>query len=318
MGPRSLHVIFGAGQIGPHLARSLAARGHDVRIVRRTAGRPVDGIEVVAGDAGDMAFAAGVSRGAAAVYHCMNPAYSLPVWAVELPRIMTSLIAAAGGTGARLVVLDNLYMLGRPAGPMNEATPPQPASRKGEVRARVADLLFDAHRRGAVRAVAGRAADFYGPGGTQSYFGDFFWPRVLEGKPAQLVVNPDVPHTYHFTRDVADGLATLGEAPDDACGGWWMLPCAPADTTNGMVRRLGTALGRDIRTQRVPRIVLQAMSLFAPMMRELSEMAYQWEVPFICDDRRFRERFGASATPLDAGARETVAWAREHYGGGAK
>jgi hypothetical protein len=50
------------------------------------------------------------------------------------------------------------------------------------------------------------------------------------------------------------------------------------------------------------------------MIREVSEMLYQWDVPFVCVDRRFRERFGAAATPLDQGARATVEWAREHYG----
>src|SRR5204863_3012418 len=112
---------------------------------------------------------------------------------------------------------------GRTGGrPMNEDTPVNPASRKGEIRARVAAMLFDAHRRGDVRAVSGRAADFYGPRGRQGYFGDVFWPRVLAGKSAQILMNPDVPHTWHFTGDVAAGLAALGEAGDDAYGGWWM------------------------------------------------------------------------------------------------
>jgi hypothetical protein len=43
---------------------------------------------------------------------------------------MENLIAAAGRNGARLVVLDNVYMLGRPQGkPLDEDTPPRPCSR---------------------------------------------------------------------------------------------------------------------------------------------------------------------------------------------
>jgi nucleoside-diphosphate-sugar epimerase len=30
---RQLHVVFGAGQIGPRLARTLLAKGHAVRVV---------------------------------------------------------------------------------------------------------------------------------------------------------------------------------------------------------------------------------------------------------------------------------------------
>jgi nucleoside-diphosphate-sugar epimerase len=107
-----------------------------------------------------------VARGASTVYHCMNPPYYARVWAELLPRYMENLIAAAGQNGARLVVLDNVYMLGRPQGkPLDEDTPPRPCSRKGEIRARVAERMWEAHRRGDVRATSGRASDFYGPGG---------------------------------------------------------------------------------------------------------------------------------------------------------
>ena len=82
-----------------------------------------------------------------------------------------------------------------------------PASRKGEIRARVADRLFDAHRRGDVVATAGRASDFYCPGGTQTGLGDFFWPRVLAGKRAFIPFRLDAVHTYHYIPDVAAGLA---------------------------------------------------------------------------------------------------------------
>jgi nucleoside-diphosphate-sugar epimerase len=313
MPERERHVVFGAGQIGPLVAQLLVARGHDVRLVRRSAVPAAGGVAVLSGDAGDPTFATEAARGATIVYHCMNPAYSAAVWERELPRIMTSLVAAAGRAGARLVVLDNLYMLGRPTGPMNEDTPVAPASRKGLIRARVAEMMFAAHRRGDVHAVSGRASDFYGPVATNSYFGDRFWPRVLAGKSAQLLMDPDVPHTWHYTRDVAAGLVALGEADDTACGRWWMLPCAPPVTPRDMVRLLGIALGREIPVTRMPPALLGILGWFVPILREVGEMQHQWNVPFVCDDRRFRARFEVLPTALDTGAAEAVAWARSHY-----
>ena len=50
-----------------------------------------------------------------------------------------------------------------------------------------------------------------------------------------------------------------------------------------------------------------------PLMRELDEMLYQWDEPFIVDDRRFRERFGLEPADADSAAAETVAWASRHY-----
>jgi nucleoside-diphosphate-sugar epimerase len=316
MSESQLHVVFGAGQIGAALASQLGERGYRVRLARRSGGAP-PGVEVRLGDAGDAAFAAEASAGAAAIYHCMNPPYDAKAWARDLPRWAESLIAAAGRASARLVVLDNLYLLGRPGGrPLDEDSPIAPASRKGEIRARIHQQLLEAERRGAARVVIGRASDFYGPAGVATYFGDYFWPRAMRSGVAPMLMGLDTPHTYHYTLDVAAGLATLGTAPEDVTGRWWMLPCAPADTTRAMVRRLGAALGRDLRIERMPGALLTMLGLFMPLMREIGEMTYQWDEPFVTDDRRFRERFHPQVTSLDQGARATVEWAKQRYAAG--
>jgi nucleoside-diphosphate-sugar epimerase len=311
-----LHVIFGAGQVGYPLAERLVSKGMRVRVAKRSRTDVPAGADIVLGDAADASFCAEAAKGASAVYHCMNPPYSAKAWAELVPRYMDNLIAASAKAGARLVVLDNLYMLGRTGGkPMNEDTPVSPCSGKGEIRARAAERLFDAHRRGEVRAVCGRASDFYGPRGTAgTHLGDFFWKPALGGKTARVLIDPDAIHTYHYIPDVAAGLAVLGTCEDDALGRPWMLPCAPAETLRQLVARMSRALGRPLRVGRVPRWIVRIAGLVVPLMRELDEMMYQWEEPFIVDDRRFRERFGAVPTDRDAAARATVEWAARHYG----
>ncbi len=309
-----MHVIFGAGQVGTPLAAKLLEHGERVRVVRRSHGEIAPGAELVPGDALDAGFCGRACEGASVVYHCMNPAYDSALWAAVVPRTMDNLIAAAGGAGARLVVLDNLYMLGRTGGrPMNEDTPMNPCSRKGEIRALAAERLLDAHKKGEVRAVAGRASDYYGPRGTLTYLGEFFWKPVLAGKKARSPVDPDAVHTYHYIPDVAAGLAQLGGAPDDALGRAWMLPCQRAGSMRELADRFAKALGRRIPIGRLPKPVLKALGLFAPLIREMNEMLYQWDEPFVVDDRRFRERFAAQPVPADTAARDTVAWAQRHY-----
>src|SRR3984893_4213535 len=100
-----LHVLF-----GHPLSRILLGCGKRVRIVKRSAGGLPDGVELVRGDATDTNFCVEAARGASTVYHCISPPYYARVWAELLPRSMANLIAAAGRSGARLVVLDNVYM----------------------------------------------------------------------------------------------------------------------------------------------------------------------------------------------------------------
>jgi nucleoside-diphosphate-sugar epimerase len=275
----------------------------------------LEGVQLHRADAGDAAAVAEAVRDAMAVYHCMNPAYSAAVWAADLPRIQANLVAACGRAGARLIVLDNLYALGKPAGrQLSEATPLAPCSRKGEARARVHRDLEDAFRCGDVRAVTGCASDFYGPGGVWTQFADRFFRPAFAGKRVVMLPNLDQPHTYHYIPDVAAGLAALGQDP--GAEGTFMLPCRPAVTTRELVARIAAALGRPIAASQMPPLLVALLALGMPILREMKEMAYQWEEPFVVDDAKFRARYGDLSTPEEAAAKATVEWAAATYGTG--
>lgn len=310
-----LHVVFGAGQVGPFLAQRLAQAGKEVRLVRRSAEDPgLDGVQFARADAFDESSVVEAAGGAAVIYHCMNPAtYSAKAWGRELPLLQRNLVSAARRLGARLVVLDNLYALGRTGGaPMTEATPANPCSRKGEIRARLAREREAANLQGDLRIATGRAADFYGPRGVGTHFADRFFKPLLAGKPVAEVVNPDTPHTYHFIPDVAAGLAALGL--DTEAAGVFNLPCQPAESTRDLANRLAAAIQRPVVVQRMAPWLLKVLGLGMPIIKELGEMAYQWEEPFLVDDGKFRARFGEVCASRDEAARATVAWGLATYG----
>src|SRR5262249_19992923 len=249
------------------------------------------------------------------VYHCMNPEYSAAVWARDLPRWRQAIVAGAAKTGARIVLLDNLYLLGRPNGqPLSENSPISPSSRKGEVRAREWHEWLAVHHKGDVRITCGRGSDFYGPGCTQSYFGDAFMPKALGSGVAQTLTQLDTPHTYHYTLDVAASLFELGATDDEKVyGRWWMMPAAPAESTQAMIDRIGEALGQKLKVQPMPTLLMRGAALFMPILRALGEMGYQWSEPFVTSDVQFRARFTTRATPLEQGVPAMMDWARQHY-----
>lgn len=306
-----LHVVLGAGQIGSRLANVLLARGHRVRQVRRGSGPGAPGVEQLCGDITDLSFAESVARGAAVVYDCMNPPYHL--WPEQLLPIARGALHGTARAGARLVALDCLYMYGRPSGPMHEDSPLTPCSKKGALRVQLGELRLAAHRRGDVQVSIGRASDFFGPDLPLSAFSDRFYQRILKGQPAECMGDPDMPHAYTYVDDVVRGLVTLGER-DEAPGRVWHLPTAPAESTRALSQRLGRALGLPVEVKRVPRLALRALGLFVPFLREVVEMTYQWEVPFLVDDSRFQKTFGIQPTPLAESVEQTAAWARQRYG----
>jgi nucleoside-diphosphate-sugar epimerase len=309
MTDRELHVVLGAGQVGPRVASRLVALGHRVRVVRRTAARAqVDGVESVALDVRDGSALARAAEGASVVYHCVNPLYDQ--WHELLLPMTRGIVDGTARAGARLVVLDNLYMYGEIAN-MTEATPMRPVSKKGALRAQAAELMLEADAKGALPVAIGRAADFFGPEAPLSVLGEQFYQRVLAGKSGQFWGDVDQLQSYSYTPDVAEGLVALGLG---AARGLWMLPVQPAESTRAVVARFARALGREIPIGRIPVWVLRAAGLFWPTGRELAEMAYQWEQPFVLHDDKFRARFGFGPTPWDVAIGAALAWAQGAYG----
>jgi nucleoside-diphosphate-sugar epimerase len=293
-----LHVVLGAGQVGPVLANLLLARGHRVRLVRRgapTFTRP--GLEWMHGDLRDAAFAREACQGAAVVYNTTNPeAYHR--WDELLVPLARSVRTAAGQAGAKLVALDCLYMVGVPSkSPFAEDVPMRPCSRKGELRAMLAAELAQAQKRGDVRAATGRAADFFGPGaGAFAFLGDRLGEQLRNGKAIDVFGDPDLPRSYAYVPDVARGLVALGEN-DAAMGKVWHLPHAWSRSTRELIDGIAGAFGVKAKVRRVPDALLTMAGVFSPVLRAVREMTYQWKVPYVVDDARFRATFGFGPTP---------------------
>jgi nucleoside-diphosphate-sugar epimerase len=304
----ALHVVFGTGAVGLATCDALRRRGQTVRLVNRSGYAHVpDDVEVLGGDAADPAFAAAAARGAAVVYQTLNPPY--PEWSARFPALQAGVLGAAESTGARLVSMENVYMYGRPAGrPLTEDRTDNAHTKKGRLRARMSQELLAAHRAGRVQVAIGRASDYFGPrGGAQSNIGDRVFPAALANKTASVLGDADQPHTYTYIPDIGEGLAVLGEHPD-APGEVWHLPNDPDTRTTrqlvGIIYRQAAQSRTRLRSMPAP--LLRALGVINPTVRELLEMRYQFDEPFVVDSSKITHRLGLSATPLEQALAQTL------------
>jgi len=304
------HTIVGAGQIGRLLAGLLAEAGYTVRLVRRGAPtEDIPGVTWLRGDITDPTFADEACAGAATVYNCANPP-DYHRWDGVIQPLFGAIRAAATRADARLVVLDNLYAHGPTGGrPMSPGSAERPTSHKGRLRKALTEQALDAHARGELEVVIGRAADFFGPQTTQSVYGDRLLEALDAGRPIETFGDPELPRAYSYTPDVALGLAVLGTR-QGVTGRVWHLPVSATGSTKELLEAFASAAGRPLETRHVPRWALRLLGLFVPTMGAMVEMLYQWEEAFIVDDRAFRETFGVQPTPLEQAVAQTVdAWA---------
>ena len=126
--------------------------------------------------------------------------------------------------------------------------------------------------------------------------------------------NPDLPHTYTYMPDIGKALVILGEA-EQALGQVWHIPSAATLTTRQFLQMVGEAIGKPVRVQTAPKFLLRLLSFFNADLREVSEMIYQFEEPFIVDGSKFTQTFGHQATPLPLAMQTTVAWWRQNDNG---
>ena len=309
MSDAALHVVFGAGQVGRALSARLAVLGLQVRTVSRH--RPsglADGVDWRAADAADPEAATSAAEGAAVIYQCLNAPYT--AWPKRFPPLQTGVLGAAERHGALLVSLENVYGYGPTGGkPLTEDLPLAATTVKGRARAAMTQELTAAAEAGRVRIAIGRASDFFGAGVTESTLGERVFANAVAGKRADFLGDPDLPHTYSYVPDIAAGLATLG-TDDRAAGGVWHLPGPETATTREILTLLAGEVGHPVAVRTPPRLLVRALGLVNPMMRELAEMAYEFEEPFVLDTSKYRATFGDAGTPLAPAIAATVAWYR--------
>jgi nucleoside-diphosphate-sugar epimerase len=306
------HVVFGTGAIGLALIDRLVAEGHSVRAVNLNGRAEVpDGVELVGGDASDPTFTTAATADAGAIYQCLGVPYHR--WADLFPALQDGLVTAARHHGIRYVSFENTYMYGDTHGrPITETTPHRAHTAKGTVRKQMAHQLAELAAAGELDIATVRASDYFGPRGTAlSPLGDLVIGAALRGKPARVLGDPDQPHSYSYTVDVARALVAAGIRPDVA-GEVFHAPNAPARTTRQIIGLIADQLDTTIKVKTTPVIVLRVLGLRNPTMRELVEMLYEFDQPFIVDSTKAGEVLGLEPTPLDQALGETIAWFRRH------
>lgn len=301
----SKHVVVGAGPIGTATARLLAERGEEVVVVTRSGAGPEHrAVTRTAADASSSDTMAELATGAVAIYNCANPRYHR--WPTDWPPIAHALLVGAERSGAVLATVSNLYGYGLVSGPMTEDLPLAATGPKGRTRARMWLEALAAHDAGRVRATEVRGSDYVGRR-SESHLGDRVVPRLLAGKGVTVLKSANTSHTWTAVDDVARLLVTVA-ADERAWGRPWHVPSNPPRTQREAVGDLCRTAGVDpVKVSEYPAVLLRAMGLVNPMMRELPEVAHQLEREFVLDSTTAQRTFALSPTPWDEVLAEIVA-----------
>lgn len=277
---KTVLVLGATGGIGGETARALAAHGWTVRGLTR-APRQGGGIDWRIGDAMDRAAVLAAAEGVDAVVHAVNPPGYRDWEKLAMPMLENS-IAAARANDARLALPGTIYNYDPRTSPtIAHDSPQHPDTRKGAIRVQMERAI----EQSGVKAVILRAGDYFGPRPGNSWLSQGL---VTPGKRVGRVMVPGkagIGHAWAYLPDVGETFARLLDKGDELprfaryhFAGVW------DDDGTRITGAIAQAVGRPVKTWRMPWALLPVIGRFNPTMKEMVEMRPFWEHPVRLDN----------------------------------
>lgn len=301
-------ILGSGGAIGVELAKALGTYTKRIRLVSREPEKVNLTDEIFPADILDPIQLENSVRGSEIVYVTVGFPYSYKVWKATWPKFVDNLLAVCEKEGCKLVFFDNVYMYDQNSlNPMTETTPIAPSSRKGEVRARVAQAIMERTQTGRVKALIARSADFYGPSiDKTSVLTETVFKPLSAGKTANWLGSDKFKHSFTFTTDAGKATALLGNS-ESAFGQVWHLPTASNPLTGKeWVEVVAKKMGAKARHRVAPKLMVRLMGLFMPVMREFVEMIYQYDRDYVFDSSKFEKHFNFKPTTYEEGIDQII------------
>lgn len=298
-----MHTILGAGgPVANSLTKVLSEAGKTIRLVSRKQIQTSGNASWTGADLKDFGQLKKAVHGSTIIYMCAGLQYNKKVWAIEWPAIMQNLIDAAKYSGARLIFFDNVYMYGRVHGVMTENTRYKPSSKKGEIRATVAEQLMSEAKAGNIKATIARAADFYGAESMNSFFDSMVLAKYAKKQKAMWLGNAAARHSFTYVPDTGKAMYALAKDPGSD-NQVWHLPTAPSLTGKEFIQLAANVFNTKPDYIQVKKLLLNTMGLFNKMIQETAEMYYQYQYDYIFSSEKFEKTYNMQPTSYEDGIR---------------
>ncbi len=302
-----MQIILGSGgAIGKDLAKELKTFSNEICLASRNPVKVNDNDVLVKCDLTKPEEVENAMKGCEVAYLTVGLPYRVKIWQQQWNVVMKNTIEACKKHKTKLVFFDNIYMYHpNKLNPMTEETEVSPISKKGKVRAEIAQMVLEEINSGVLKAMIVRSADFYGPGIKNSVLNEVVFNNLKKGKKANWFCSVDYLHNFTFTPDAARATALLGNT-ESAYGQIWHLPTALPITMKKWIEKIANELGVQPKTQIASKFIVQMMGLFNPIMKEFVEMLYQYDRDYNFDSTKFETTFKIKPTSIDDGIKQVI------------
>jgi nucleoside-diphosphate-sugar epimerase len=289
------YLVLGAtGSIGYAFTKELLNKGKDVTILVRNKAHALklfektEDLYIIEGDVNDSELLKDKASNIDVLFHGINYPYHL--WYEFMKPITQNIIDAAKINNALILFPGNIYAYGNIEEQISEQTIAKPSTKKGILRLELELMLQEACDNSECRCIVLRLPDFYGPNVTNGLIKPIF-DNAAKGKSIKWLINAEIPHQFVFTPDAARVFYKLTEMKD--------LPSYFELNYSGeiipSIKELASDLteltGNELKVNVMQKTMLNILSLFIPVLKELKENFYQFENTIKLDDSKLRKMF---------------------------
>lgn len=238
------------------------------------------------------------------IFSCANVPYN--DMHTKLIPMGEAVMEAANQLGAKIVVVDGIYPYGRKT--TNQATedhPKNPHTKKGKIRLQYEQMVFSPRWNKANKMIV-RLPDYYGPSANQaSYLGSTL-EGISAGKPSVFIGTMKVAREFVYLPDAAIMIVELA-IREDAYEQNWHIPASGVISGRDFVKIAQRAAGTSKPVIPLGKMGLSFLGLFSPVMKEVVEMLYLTEEPFVLSGEKYKRLVGPiPATPYEIGIKATI------------
>lgn len=306
-------ILGGTGSFGYAFTQEVLAQGQHATLLVRSLSKAQKlfgdhpHLKFIEGDA----FEANLIQKLGKDYDFILQALNVPYqhWQEQMEPLVNYVITWAEEMDATILFPGNVYSYGLTTTGITEDSPERPISKKGKFRQQLEARLQGAAAQG-IRVINLRLPDFWGINVAHQGMAPLF-EGALRGKKMPWIINNQVPHQLVYNKDGAAAMFRLSQEqglPNYALFnfGGHTVPSMASFTT-----QLAEIAGTDAKPSVSPKWMLNILSLFVPIVKELKEMFYLYENNVYLDDSKLREMYpDLQLTPLPIAMKETLDWYR--------
>jgi nucleoside-diphosphate-sugar epimerase len=306
-----MKTILGTGQLGLTIMDILLKNNPNepILLVNRSGQLDINtpkNVQIIAADVTNKNDMEMIAQKSEVIFSCTDVPYQ--TWGDFYPATASALAYALSKTDAKLVFADNLYSYGNVSGAvMNEEMSHKAETKKGLIRASVIQILLKSDKAISDKVAFVKAADFIGPRIYKGVFGTDFLDKLYHNKTIMLAGKLELPHTFTFIIDFATAMIHVGNATD-TFGQIWHVPNAPPLDLKKWIHLFEAEADKKAKIRVLPKSIVWIAGLFNPFIKELYELAYQYEYPYLVNHNKYASRFGLHFTSPESIVKETIQW----------